>query len=473
MPASEVVVVLAASAGTSLKAFNPDAPGENGISGLLAEFGVSLDPMFDMSRDSLSAPSLDGGTGTATASAPDPEEEEMARYFHTLVPEAQVDSFVERMGALPEVETVYTKPPTYNPVAPFDGAESAPALQAAVNPSGPVPTFSHLQGYLSPAPDGIGAIGAWNRPGGLGDNVEIIDIEGAWQFSHRDLQPNGGLLGGTLIDDVSWRNHGTAVMGEVIATHNGIGVDGIAPAARMAAVSHGDIFSATAIDLAAGRLRAGDILLLEMHRPGPRHNYASRGDQKGFIAIEWWRDDFLAIRRAVKRGIIVVEAAGNGAENLDDALYDQPDPRFPSDWRNPFKPGADSGAIIVGAGAPPSGNYGPARSRLGFSNHGERVDCQGWGREVVTTGYGDLYSGSSEDEWYTDSFSGTSSASPIVTGAIAVLQGIAKAAGKLLAPTDVRAKLRTTGTAQRASPTAPVSQRIGRQPDLDALIATL
>lgn len=473
MPASEVVVVLAPSTGKPLSSFPPDAPGEDGISGLLTEFGVTLTPMFDMSRDTLSAPSFEAGTEGAAASAPDPEEEEMARYFHTLVPDEQVDTFVERMEALPEVETVYTKPPTYNPVAPFDGAEAAPASKAAADPAGPIPSFAHLQGYLSPAPDGIGVTDAWKRPGGFGGDVAIIDIEGGWQFSHGDLQPNGGLLGGTLIDEVSWRNHGTAVMGEIIAAHNGTGVHGIAPGARMAAVSHGDIFSATAIDVAAARLHAGDILLLEMHRPGPRYDYASRPDQKGFIAIEWWRDDFLAIRRAVKRGIVVVEAAGNGAENFDDAIYDVPGPRFPSDWQNPFAPGADSGAIIVGAGAPPSGNYGPARSRLGFSNYGERVDCQGWGREVVTTGYGDLYAGSSEDDWYTDSFSGTSSASPIVTGAVAVLQGIAKAAGKLLGPIDVRTRLRTTGTAQQSSPAAPLSQRIGSQPDLDALIGSL
>ena len=44
----------------------------------------------------------------------------------------------------------------------------------------------------------------------------LIDIEGGWRFSHEDLAQNqGGLAGGTMIDEVSLRNHGTAVMGEI------------------------------------------------------------------------------------------------------------------------------------------------------------------------------------------------------------------------------------------------------------------
>ena len=49
-----------------------------------------------------------------------------------------------------------------------------------------------------------------------------------------------------------------------------------------------------------------------------------RQGQRGFIAIEWWPDDFAAIRYAVNRGIIVVEAAGNGSNDLDDPDYDTP-----------------------------------------------------------------------------------------------------------------------------------------------------
>src|SRR3712207_7066620 len=44
--------------------------------------------------------------------------------------------------------------------------------------------------------------------------------------------------------------------------------------------------------------------------------------------------------------------------------------------------------------------------------------------EVTSTGYGDLQGGANRDEWYIDEFSGTSSASPIIVGAIGCVQGI-------------------------------------------------
>ena len=130
---------------------------------------------------------------------------------------------------------------------------------------------------------------------------------------------------GDPITDLAWRNHGTAVFGEFGGDRNGLGIVGIAPEAGIRAASiFGGVGSAGAIRNAADRLNAGDIILIELHAPGPRHNFANRDDQAGYIALEWWPDNFAAIRYAVSRGVIVVEAAGNGAENLDDALYDQP-----------------------------------------------------------------------------------------------------------------------------------------------------
>lgn len=283
------------------------------------------------------------------------------------------------------------------------------------------------------------------------------------------------MIGGTQLDDLTWRNHGTAVIGEFGGDRTGFGVTGICPDANVQAISIGDLGSAPAIRQAANRLNPGDILLIELHRPGPR---ATGQGQEGFIAIEWWPDDFDAIRYATSRGIIVVEAAGNGAENLDDPIYNTPEAGFPSTWTNPFnRSNRDSGAI-VGAGAPPPGthdqDYGPDRSRLDFSNWGAVVDVQAWGREVTTCGYGDLQGGTNEDEWYTDQFSGTSSASPIVVGALGCAQGVIRAQGKSpLTPAEARNLLRATGSPQQDAPGRPISQHIGNRPDLRQMILHL
>jgi subtilisin family serine protease len=223
--------------------------------------------------------------------------------------------------------------------------------------------------------------------------------------------------------------------------------------------------------------------------------------QFGYIAIEWWPDDYDAIRYAINRGIIVVEAGGNGGQNLDDPLYNRPQDGFPPSWKNPFNPAnPSSGAILVGAGNPPSGShkrsFHPAwgekyadRSRCYFSNFGKRIDVQGWGWEVTSTGYGDLQGGSDEDIWYTDEFSGTSSASPIVVGALACLQGVLRANGKVpLNPVQVRKLLHSTGSPQEDGPgfrflpsmqgrgypqdypARTKFQRIGNRPNLRQLI---
>jgi hypothetical protein len=57
------------------------------------------------------------------------------------------------------------------------------------------------------------------------------------------------------------------------------------------------------------------------------------------------------------------------------------------------------------------------------------------------TGYGDLQGGSNEDLWYTDTFSGTSSASPIVVAALACTQGVLKARGHRRLTSDAARRL--------------------------------
>ena len=60
---------------------------------------------------------------------------------------------------------------------------------------------------------------------------------------------------------------------------------------------------------------------------------------------------------------------------------------------------------------------------------------------MTTCGYGDLQGGSNEDFWYTDQFNGTSSASPVVVGALGCVQGALRAAQAApLSPQTARAR---------------------------------
>jgi hypothetical protein len=157
---------------------------------------------------------------------------------------------------------------------------------------------------------------------------------------------------------------------------------------------------------------------------------------------------------------------------------------FPESWRNPFRRDPiDSGSIVVGAGVPAlfeAGiailglDLGPPRSRLEFSNFGTLMDAQGWGRNVATCGFGDLQNGENENFWYSLSFDGTSSAAPIIAGALACVQGMLKAAGRPpLNPLEARALLRATGSPQQPNLAGVSSQRIGSLPDLREIFAAL
>jgi hypothetical protein len=436
-----------------------------GLAEELSAEGVTVEPLFGMSEDKIRERVL------SLAEAPDLPD--MGVFYHVSAEVEDLEGLAERLRRLDEVAGAYVKPPGALPVV-IDEEIIAETVPADSEPPAATPNFLARQIYLNPAPAGVDARYAWTLSGGRGRGVNIIDCEWGWRFNHEDLRINQGgvVIGSGIAND----DHGTAVLGEVSGDRNGLGVEGICPDARVMAASFATLPTATVIRQAADRLRAGDVLLLEIHRAGPD---ASGSGQDGYIAVEWWPDDLAAIRYAVARGVIVVEAAGNGARNLDAAIYNTRPTGFPATWRNPFNPdNPTSGAVLVGAGAPPPGthgrDHGPDRSRLDFSNYGRRVDAQGWGREVTSTGYGDLQGGSDRDRWYTDRFSGTSSASPIVVGVLGCVQGILRARGRpVLTPAAARQILRATGSLQQDGPGRPRTQRIGNRPNLRQIIARL
>jgi subtilisin family serine protease len=209
-----------------------------------------------------------------------------------------------------------------------------------------------------------------------------------------------------------------------------------------------------ALLLAANELSPGDVILIEQ-----QHDLQYPFGV--YVPVEYFEAYWDTIRTVTNAGIIVIEAAGNGNNDLD-----------------ALGPIEDSGAIIVGAGEAPTGDgfsctVGAPRSRAPFSNYGSRVDVQGWGECVVTTGYGDLHLGSGTDSAYTAMFSGTSSASPIVAGAAAILSSVIEAnTGNAATPAAIRTLLKSTGTPQDFSAGGPVGN-IGPLPNVAVALQQL
>ena len=306
------------------------------------------------------------------------------------------------------------------------------------------------QWYQDAAPDGIDARYAWSQ-GVTGNGVKICDVEYSVNVNHQDLPPITIARTGT--DPFNDTGHGTAVSGEMHSENNGFGTTGIAYDTG-AYFSHANAFSgynpAAAITACANAMNPGDVILLEQQANGPEDKY---------IPVEWVLSVYNAIKTVTAAGYVVVEAAGNGSADLNSTAYNVN--------HAPFLPQNDSGAIIVGA-AYHAGAAVP-RSAASFSTYGSRLNLQGWGDwSVVTTGYGSLYSAEGEQLWYSNDFSGTSSASPIVAGAAALLQAAYKAKfGEPASPAWIRQTLIDTGTPQQGT------KHIGPQPNLRAALQYL
>lgn len=306
------------------------------------------------------------------------------------------------------------------------------------------------QGYLAAAPNGVDARRAWRIPGGDGAGITFVDVEQGWTLSHEDLS-------GASIPLLSGRNqayfgHGTSVLGEILAQDNTRGCVGITPMARAKVVSQwrtASTFStADAIIAAIVATRPGDVILLEAQ---------TTVGGSTFLPVEVDLDVWATIFVGTLLGRVIVEAGGNGSNDLD--TYN--DPTYGRILRRGHADFRESGAIMVGAASSAS-----PHTRLGFSNYGSRIDCYAWGQNIDTTGDG--WTGNLTTT-YTTSFGGTSGASPIVTATAIALQAMTKAKdGRPLPPSTVRQVLSDARNGTRSG--IPATDRIGVMPDLRKII---
>jgi len=303
--------------------------------------------------------------------------------------------------------------------------------------------FPARQGYHGPNP-GLSMPASWAR-GGRGQGVTIADCEYGYVAGHEDLCNIVPEPGQTIHPDVinyGWDEHGTAVFGEMISLDNAYGCTGLVPDASGMFFPEWTVEDGgrrvTAIANAIASVRAGDIVLLEMQTTGSGGGY---GPAELDPAV------WTVVRVGTDAGVVVVAAAGNGGQNLDAPVYQE------------YRDRGDSGAIIVGAGSPDT-----SHNAYWWSTYGSRVNVQGWGGSVFSTGYGDYAQhGGDKNQRYTSGFSGTSSASPFIASSAASLQSVSLVArGRPLLPRELRRVLIDTGIPQGTG------GHVGPFPDLDA-----
>ena len=354
-------------------------------------------------------------------------------------PLQEIESALRRLD---DVELVYREKRATAPVNPTDD------------------TYSGWEHFLDAAPDGIDARWVWTQPNGNGAGMHFIDLEQGWLLGHEDL-PGPTLIFNENCDGTGYcyGDHGAAVLGVVAGVDNDKGIIGIAPGvASVRTVSSFNTSLPTAASVADALIAAVTA------KPQPHLVLIEAQVGVAELPVETEVANFDAIRTAVANGVIVVEAGGNGNNDLD-AWTDASGKHFLN--RNSLEY-LDSGAILVGAGTSVLPHNRSVWKYGEASNYGSRVDCYSWGDGIMTCGYGDV-SGLGNGS-YTRVFGGTSGASAIIAGAALLLQAMSFATAQktLFSPQQMRALLSApaNGTTQGGG----VNGNIGVMPDLRRIV---
>lgn len=240
----------------------------------------------------------------------------------------------------------------------------------------------------------------WKKTKGKGITVAILD---SGCSIHPDLKDNIDFkLSRSFIpnEDIydQYVGHGTHVAGIVAASLNESGVVGVAPEAKIVTIK---VLGKNGYSVGNSIVQGLDYCLelkpdiINMSLGGPclTNQYDATHER---------------IKKLTEMGIIVICAAGNdGIDNvLCPAQYDE--------------------TVAVGSYAPAT-----IRSRSTFSSYGDTLDVMAPGEEIVSTWLNGQYA----------ALSGTSMATPFISGVIALMLSYYKAQNKKLTVEEIKEKL--------------------------------
>lgn len=413
-------------------------------------------------------------------------------------PQDDAEAVIAALKQIPEVQFARMVAPTSSqPPAADDYAD---------------PVDGHQEYLLRGENGGIDARYAWGihdgwdtatgtptGASGTGGEMEVCVLDQGYCDSHENIPKIEDREYGIVSTAKPDQRHGAKVLGILGAPHldgdgSSGGTIGICRHAtfhfsgtKPSTASTGDAFTdiAHALDEALAEIPDGAVLILEAQldmnegwsTDDAVFSYEVVEDGvtvrkgRGWVPVEVNVGILAALANAaLNRSITVIEAAGNTGGRLG-KIWKSSDPTDVV-WD---PEGPSSGAILVGAGN--------LLAEWIHDNYGGRVDCQGQGENVwvpscpageastagAFTPTGDT---TASDNEYNTSFDGTSSATAIIGGLVAALQGAYKAVhGDVLPPGHVRDLLKADalGTPQSGD----TSKHIGPRPDLYRILCHL
>lgn len=335
------------------------------------------------------------------------------------------------LAALDYVESVQLMPALVDTFSLLSGVEKLSNLNVMFNlglmlgnrlfpaatAEAPTPDFGALQTYLDApgsATRGLNIRKAWARQvNGKGARVHLVD--GGLFAQHEDLRHNPDLhvisLGAN--DDPG---HGTASTGILVANPDQVGITGICHASEVrvhharAENAKGELLVLRALH---EQVAAGDIVVI----PQQIQDFATPGTNLPFVhnKVFWTHLKLLA-----ERGAVIVCAAGNGHERDDAGLGVRKNTGIDLSSGHFYIDHGEANVILVGAC-----NSATGKAHTYSNHHYPYRMLNAWGDRVATLGFGDLQDRPGNDRDYTARYSGTSSATPMVAGALSLIQSYA------------------------------------------------